>query len=130
MRKSSILILLLLVTSLTLCLSTNKAYAYNNEESDIGVLSENINSLEVEPIVIEPFGDKKDDNVTAITPSNQSDFTDMKYISNSNYFLINPRHVPSNKFDNSKYPCINSRLCILQLYQKTTLVFQSGFLVL
>ena len=55
MRKSSILILLLLVTSLTLCLSTNKAYAYNNEEGDIGVLSENINSLEVEPIVIETF---------------------------------------------------------------------------
>jgi hypothetical protein len=85
------------VLSLTLCLSINKVYAYNNEEDDVGFLSNNIDPLEVEPILIQPFGDKENDKVTDITPSNQSDFTNMKYISNSNYFLINPRHVPSPK---------------------------------
>jgi len=71
---------------------------------------------------VAPFGDDgdkkdKDASVNSIEPRERinddrtrgsndihtpiSDFTNVRYIPRANYFLLNPRHVPSNRVDNS-----------------------------
>ena len=45
--------------------------------------------------------------------ANISDFTDLKYISNADYFKANPRHAINNGSDNAKGSCTTVAVQIL-----------------
>lgn len=72
----------------------------NNNENEFHVLS----------------SDKKNENIVDIDTVGISEFTDVKYISNANYFLVNPHHAVNDGTDNGAGTCTTVAMQILMGY--------------
>lgn len=59
---------------------------------------------------------KKDEDIVDVDAVGIDNFTNIKYISNVNYFLVNPKHADQNPDYNSKGTCTTVAMQLLMGY--------------
>jgi len=98
-----ILLFIILGVFLTVVIYTSSVYAYIEEKSEIDdvitYLVDPESDIKKSAYQIQSK-DKKNADVVDMETTQLSEFSNVKYIENKNYFLLNPRHVPSNLVDN------------------------------